>query len=69
MCRVFPEYTVTDEGVVEERVRVSMPSDPKIYHKTRNPKVMLLAVTARLRSEYGFDGNVALRPFTVMLRM
>ena len=41
----FPEYTVTDEGVVEERV--SMPSDLKIYHKIRIPKVMFLAVTAR----------------------
>ena len=26
---------------------------------------MVLAVTARPRPEYGFDGNIALRPFTV----
>ena len=66
VCRVFPEYTVTDEGVVE--VRVSMPSDPsdtKIYHNTRIPKVMFLAVTARPRPEYGFDGKVCLWPFAV----
>ena len=59
----FPEYTVTDEGVVEGRV--SMPSDPKIYHKTRIPKVIFLAVTARPRPEYGFDGKVGLWPFAV----
>ena len=63
VCRVFPKYTVTDEGVVEERV--SMPSDPKIYHKTRIPKVMFLAVTARPRPEYRFDGKVGLWPFAV----
>ena len=60
---VFPEYTVTDEGVVEGQV--SMPSDPKIYHKTRIPKVIFLAVTARPRPEYRFDGKVGLWPFAV----
>ena len=65
VCRVFPEYPVTDEGVVQERVRVSMPSDPKIYHKTRIQKVIFLTVTACLRPEYGFDGKVAFRPFAV----
>ena len=61
----FPEYTVTDEGVVEERV--SMPSDLKIYHKTRIPKVMFLAVTARPPPKYGFDGKVGLWPFAVTI--
>ena len=63
VCRVFPEYSVTDECIVQERV--SMPTDPKIYHKTRILKVMFLAVTARLRPEYGFDGKVGLLPFAV----
>ena len=32
--RDFPEYTVTDEGVVEERV--SMPSDPEDLSQDKN---------------------------------
>ena len=41
---------MTDEGVVEERVRVSIPSDPKIYHKTRNPKVVVVVVKLHFNS-------------------
>ena len=62
VCRVFPECSVTDDVVAEERV--SMPSDLKIYHKTRIPKVMFLAVTARPHPEYSLDGKVGRWPFT-----
>ena len=42
-----------------------MPVDAKLYHKTRMPMVMFLAVTARPRAEYNFDGKLGIWPFTL----
>eukprot|EP00117_Sycon_ciliatum_P044524 scpid94515/ scgid32113/ len=64
VCRVFPQTVVNDKGETE-RV-VNMPADPRVYHKSRMPKVMFLAVTAKPRAEYGFDGKVGMWPFTVV---
>ena len=61
-CRVSPNFEESNEGV--DRI-VTMPADPKLFHNLRTPKVMFLAVTARPRIEYGFDGKIRLWPFTV----
>ena len=63
VCRVFPQSIRNGDGELQ-RV-VTMPASPKIYHKSRMPKVMFLAVTARPRPEHGFDGKLGLWPFTV----
>ena len=63
VCRVFPKYTKHPDGHVESEVR--MPVDAKLYHKTRMPKVMFLAVTARPHAEYNFDGKLGIWPFTL----
>ena len=43
-----------------------MPADPRVYYKSCTPEVMFLAVTAKPRDEYDFDGNVGIWPFTLM---
>ena len=43
-----------------------MPGNAKVYHKSRMPKVMFLAVTAKPRPEHDFDGKVGIWPFTVI---
>ena len=50
VCRCFPDA----DGVV------TMPAAPKVAHKSRMPKLMFLAATARPRPEYGFDGKIGL---------
>lgn len=55
VCRVFPD----------ENGEYKMPASPKVYHKSRMPKVMVLAVCARPRPEYGFDGRIGLWSFTL----
>ena len=62
-CSVFPNFEESNEGV-DRAVR--MPADPKLYHKSRTPKVMFLTVTARPCIEYGFDGKIGLWPFSVV---
>ena len=60
VCRVFPQFSScvnADDGRVV---------DPKVFHKSRMPKVMFLAGTARPRAEYAFDGKVGIWPFTVV---
>ena len=56
------ELEESNEGV--DRI-VRMTASPKLFHKSRTPKVMFLAVTARPRIEYRFDGKIGLWPFTV----
>ena len=55
VCRVFPN----------NRGEYRLPAPPRVYHKSRVPKVMVLAVCARPRPEYGFDGKVGLWSFTL----
>ena len=55
VCRVFPN----------NRGEYRLPAPPHVYHKSRRPKVMVLAVCARPRPEYGFDGKVGLWSFTL----
>lgn len=64
VCRVFPSYRTNDDG--EREHVITMPADAKLYHKSRVPKVMFLAVTAKPRPEYKFDGKVGIWPFTVV---
>ena len=54
VCRVFPNR----DGIYKT------PAGARIYHKTRIPKVMVLAVCARPRPEYGFDSKVGMFSFT-----
>ena len=42
-----------------------LPAPPRVFHKSRMPKVMVLAVCARPRPVYGFDGEVGLWSFTL----
>ena len=53
--RVFPNADGT----------YSIPIPARVYHKSRMPKVMFLAVVTRPRPEYGFDGKIGIWPFTV----
>lgn len=55
VCRVFPD----------KQGQYRMPASPKIFHKSRMPKVMFLAVCAKPRREYGFDGKVGIWSFTL----
>lgn len=55
VCRVFPD----------KNGDYKLPASPKIFHKSRMPKVMILAVCARPRAEYAFDGKVGLWSFTL----
>eukprot|EP00117_Sycon_ciliatum_P044677 scpid99779/ scgid32195/ len=48
VCRVFPDK----DG------KYKLPASPKLYHKSRCPKVMFLAACAKPRDEYGYDGRV-----------
>ena len=63
VCRVFPKYVQNEQGEIERTV--SLPADSALYHKSRAPKVMFLAVVARPRPEYAFDGRIGLWPFTL----
>ena len=38
VCRVFPQNVANEDGVVEQVV--NMAADPRVYHKSRMPKVM-----------------------------
>ena len=62
-CRVFPQYKKYPDGRVEKEIL--MPANPTVYHKSRMPRVMFLAVTARPRAEYAFDGKICIWPFTL----
>ena len=53
--RVFPNADGT----------YSIPIPARIYHMSRMPKVMFLAVVTRPRPEYDFDGKIGMWPFTV----
>ena len=64
VCRVFPKHVRNEDGEVESTV--AMPGNAKVYHKSRMPKVMFLAVTAKPRPEHDFDGKVGIWPFTVV---
>ena len=64
VCRVFPRFASNESGEVERTV--NMPADPRVYYKSRMPKVMFLAVTAKPRDEYDFDGKVGIWPFTLV---
>ena len=55
VCRVFPNK----DG------HYQLPAPPRVFHKSRMPKVMVLAVCARPRLVYGFDGKVGLWSFTL----
>ena len=55
ICRVFPN----EDGTF------TMPACPRVYHKSRMPKVMFLAAVAKPRPEYGFDGKIGIWPFVI----
>ena len=55
VCRVFPD----------KRGEYKVPAPPRVFHKSRMPKVMFLAVCARPRPEYNFDGKIGLWSFTL----
>ena len=55
VCREFPNK----DGHYQP------PAPPHVFHKSRMPKVMVLAVCARPRPVYGFDGKVGLWSFTL----
>ena len=63
VCRVFPIFQVNDKGELQSKIK--MPASAKVYHKSRQPRVMFLVVTAKLRPEYQFDGKVGNWPFTL----
>ena len=50
-------------GATRRRCYVK-PACPKLYQKWRQPQVMFLALTAKLRPEYSFDGKVGIWSFT-----
>ena len=54
VCRVFPN-----------KGEYQLPAPPRVFHKLRMPKVMFLAVCARPRQEYVFDGKIGLWSFTL----
>ena len=62
VARVFPRFTRV-EGQVERTV--PMPADVRVYHKSRMPKIMFLALTAKPCPEHDFDGKIGIWPFTV----
>ena len=64
VCRVFPRFARSECGEVEHTV--NMPANPLVYNNSRMPKVMFLAVTAKPRDEYDFEGKVGIRPFTLV---
>ena len=55
VCRVFPD----------KNGKHKVPAAPKVFHKSRMPKIMFLAVCAKPRNEYGFDGRIGLWSFTL----
>ena len=64
VCRVSPRFARNESGEVEHTV--NMPANPRVYHNSRMPKVMFLAVTANPRDEYDFDRKVGIGPFTLV---
>ena len=64
VCRVSPRFARSECGEVEHTV--NMPANPRVYHNSRMPEVMFLAVTANPRDEYDFDGKVGIGPFTLV---
>ena len=54
VCCVFPNR----DGIYKT------PVSARIYHTTRIPKVMVPAVCARPRPEWGFNDKVGMFPFT-----
>ena len=62
VCRVFPTFRLNGDKEIESQVK--MPACPKLYHKSRHPQVMFLAVTAKPRPEYSFDVKVGIWSFT-----
>ena len=50
VCRVFPN----------KKGECQLPAPPRVFHKSRMPKVMFLAVCASPRQEYAFDGKIEL---------
>ena len=60
--QVFPTFRLNGDKEIESQVK--MPACPKLYHKSRQPQVMFLAVTAKPRPEYSFDGKVGIWSFT-----
>ena len=55
VCRIFPN----------KDSHYQLPAPPRVFHKSRMPKVMVLSVCARPRPFYGFDGKVGLWSFTL----
>ena len=55
VCRVFSNK----DG------HYQLPAPPRVFHKSSMPNVMVLAVCARPRPVYGFDGKVGLWSFTL----
>ena len=55
-CRVFPDK----DGMIK------MPGSPKVYHKSRMPKLMFLCACAVPRPCYEFDGKCAIHFFGQM---
>ena len=61
--RALVELNLNDEGELQSKFK--MPASAKVYHKSRQPRVMFLAVTVKPRPEYQFDGKVGNWPFTL----
>ena len=55
VCRVFPD----------KRGEYKVTAPPRMFHKSRMPKIMFLAVCARPGLEYNFDGKIGLWSFTL----
>ena len=55
MCSVFPN----------KKGEYQLPAPPRVFHKWRIPPVMFLAVCARPRKEYTFDGKIVLWSFSL----
>ena len=60
MCPQFARGKNSDSELT-----VQMSADSSVYHKSRMPKMMFLAVTTHPRAEYDFDGKIGLWPSTV----
>ena len=63
VCRVFPTFQVNDDGELQSKNM--MPTIDKVYHKSRQPRVMFLAVIAKPRPGHQFDGKVGIWPVTL----
>ena len=58
-------FMMKDGQVPNKDGQYQLPAPPRVFHKSRMPKVMVLAVYARPRPVYGFDGKVGLWSFTL----